>query len=190
MLGASWLSNPATDTAHANVTGAALTVAKGADKTSGGLGTVINYTLSYATSEYYSALATDGADARSRPPARRPGLRHHDRGARTDSIQHNSGRIDGRHVDRRRGRQHKRRTISFAAHVDTNWEDPGYAGDPIVSGDSMVNNVDISGVASDNVEPGAPEIPTTSADSVGFSTHLPSINKYMLRPGTGTWSRT
>ncbi|MDO9175582.1 MAG: hypothetical protein Q7V62_12320, partial [Actinomycetota bacterium] len=59
-LGASWLSNPATDTAHANVTGAALTVNKSADKTSGGLGTSINYTLNYATSEYYSAIATDG----------------------------------------------------------------------------------------------------------------------------------
>jgi uncharacterized repeat protein (TIGR01451 family)/fimbrial isopeptide formation D2 family protein len=188
-LGASWLSNPATDTAHANVTGAALTVAKGADKTSGGLGTVINYTLTYATSEYYSTLATgaltpihdhlpDGQvfDTMTAVPA-------------PDSIQHNSdGSTDvtwtvGAVANTSGG------TISFAAHVATNWEDPGYAGDPIVSGDSMVNNVDISGVASDNVDPVRPEVLTTSADSVGFSTHLPSINKYMLDPGTSTWSK-
>jgi len=36
--------------------------------------------------------------------------------------------------------------IKFSTVVGTNWQEPSYAGDPIVSGDSMVNHVDISGV--------------------------------------------
>ena len=59
-LQGSWLSIPATDSATANVTGAALTIAKGGTPSSGGLGTVIDYTLTYATSQYYSAVATQG----------------------------------------------------------------------------------------------------------------------------------
>ena len=60
VLEGSWLSSPATDTAQANVTGAALTISKGGSPSSGGLGTVIDYTLTYATSQYYSAVATQG----------------------------------------------------------------------------------------------------------------------------------
>ena len=188
-LSSSWKSNPATDSATADVTGAALTVAKSSDKTSGGLGTVINYTLTYATSEYYSAIASgdltlvhdhlpDGQVFTTSTANPAPLSVLHNPDGSTDitwtvgAVANTSGGA-----------------ITFSAEVGTKWEQPSYAGDPIVSGDSMVNSCDISGVASDSVNPSATPIPTTSSASVGFSTHLPSINKRMLDPTSGTWSQ-
>ncbi len=189
VLEGSWLSSPATDTAQASVTGAALTISKGGSPSSGGLGTVIDYTLTYATSQYYSAVATQGLvlvhdhlpdgqvlDTSTIVPA-------------PSSITTNTdGSTDitwtvGPVANTSGG------TITFKAVVDNQWEQPAYALDPIVSGDSMTNTADIHGICQDEVDLARPLLDTTTNVSAGFSTSLPTIEKYMSDPRTGTLAK-
>ncbi len=188
-LEGSWLSNPATDTAQTNVTGAALTISKGGTPGSGGLGTVIDYTLTYATSQYYSAVATQGLvlvhdhlpdgqifETATANPA-------------PSSIQHNSdGSTDitwtvGAVANTSGG------AITFKATVGEEWQQPAYRLDPIVSGDSMTNTADIHGICLDEVDTARPLLDTTTNVSAGFSTSLPTIEKYMSDPKTGTLAK-
>ena len=129
-----------------------LTIAKGGTPSTGGLGTVIDYTLTYATSQYYSAVATQGlvlvhdhlpdgqifeTSTANPVPA---------------SIQHNSdGSTDitwtvGAVANTSGG------AITFKATVGNRWEQPAYRLDPIVSGDSMTNTADIRGAVQDEVD--------------------------------------
>ncbi len=191
-LQGSWLSSPATDTANASVTGAALTVAKSSDKTTGGLGTIINYTLTYTTSQYFSAIATtdsvlvhdhlpDGQilDTSSVNPAASAITTNTD--GSTDitwtvgAVANTSGGST---------------PITFSAKVADNWEQPSYAGDPIVSGDSMTNNVDIRGECVDEVNGTHTNVLTSSNSSVGFATSLPKIFKQMKDPADGLWKQS
>ena len=174
------------DSDSAAVEGTYITIDKSGTPGTGGHGTIVDYTLTYATSEYYTADAIVVTDtlpdgmtyvAGSASPA-------------PSSVTPNAdgttvlvwdavpvlGTTDGG-------------SITFQASVDTSWEQPGYAGEPIRAGDSMTNVAELASDWHDQVKP-----PRSGSDvlvasvSAGLSTGLPAIDKAVWDPDLGMWT--
>lgn len=174
-----------TDSDSASVEGAYITIDKSGTPSTGGYGTVVEYTLTYATSEYHTAdglVVTDTlpdgltyvVGSASTPPT---SVTHEPDGATVlvwSSLPPLATTGHG--------------AITFRATVDTTWEQPGHAGEPIRAGDSMRNAARLATDWYDQVDTDRTGSDTLVAEvAATLDTGLPAIDKAVWDPDTGTW---
>lgn len=175
-----------TDSDTASVEGVYITIDKSGTPTSGGYGTVVDYSLTYATSQYYTAdtivlsdRLPDGMSYVAGSASVVPTTVTHNADGTTDIVwdvitplgQTDSG------------------TIAFQATVDTTWEQAAYAGQPIRAGDSMTNHAELAAAWYDQVKvPRAGNDILVAEVSAGLTTGLPGIDKSVWDPDSGTWT--
>lgn len=175
-----------TDSDSASVEGVYITIDKSGSPSTGGYGTVVDYTLTYATSQYYTAdtiIVTDtlpdgmtyAAGSASVPPT---SVTHNADGTTVIvwDVLNPLGMTGGG-------------TITFKATVDTTWEQAAYAGQPIRAGDSMTNRAELGANWYDQVKPPRAGDDVLVAEvSAGLSTGLPAIDKSVWDPDLGIWT--
>ena len=194
-LAATYQGAPAADSASSPVTGAYLTIAKSATPGSGGNGTVVDYTLTYSASQYYSIVkhAPDSITVTDILP---DGQSYNDDAVPAPtSVLPNP--LDGTTTITWDGAalsalaQGGAATIAFSATVDDIWRGPVIGGLPVIAGDSLTNTADISGEWHDEIDPSRTDGTSTSHASAGFSTSVPRVTKQVEDPtGSGTWVQT
>jgi len=191
-LTATYQGTPVSDAAHASVTGAYLTIAKSASPTSGGNGTVVTYTLTCSSSEYYDIVNQPSAAITVTDTL--PDGQSYDHDAVPAPISVTPNPADGtveltwNLADLAHSAA---ATITFSATVDHVWRGPVNGGLPIIAGDGITNRCDVAGVWQDQVDGTRPDGTSTSSAAAHFSTSLPLVNKQVEDPlGSGTWLQT
>lgn len=176
---------------ESSVTAAYATVSKSGSISHGGNGDVIDYAITYTTSEYYEIL-DDDVDANTssitlhdllpdgqtfNDNANPPQTAFIENGDGTTDIYWNSSILDGLdHSDSF--------TVTFSATVDDFWNN----GEPIVGADHMSNVVDSHGEWSDLVDVDRENGMTDSSASAGFGMTTPQITKEVEDPlNPGNW---
>lgn len=177
-----------TDAESESVTGAYVTVDKAGAPATGGHGTVIDYTLEYHTSQYYAA---DTLELRDTLP---DGTTYVD-GSAVPAPTSVAPQPDGTTLIVWSGLPAlgttDSGTVTFSATVDTTWERPEFAGEPVRAGDSMTNVAEMSAVWYDQVAPGRSEEDLLVATvSAALETGLPEISKQVWNPVTSSWAET
>lgn len=178
-----------TDSDSASVEGTYITIDKSGTPSTGGYGTTVNYTLTYTTSQYYTADTIEVTDTlpdgmtytgvTGATPA--PTSVTHNADGTTDIVWTGLPALtttDGT-------------TLTFDATMDTNWEGAPYTNEPIRAGDSLKNVAILGSNWYDQVNP-----PRNGSDvlvaqvEAGLSTGLPAISKQVWDPDLGIWTDT
>jgi fimbrial isopeptide formation D2 family protein/uncharacterized repeat protein (TIGR01451 family) len=180
-----------TQSKESSVTAAYATVSKSGHISRGGNGDVINYTLTYTTSEYYDILDDDTDDNNSSITLHDllpDGQTYNDDASPTESsfttngdgttdIYWNSSVLDA--LD-----NSDSFNVTFSATVDETWNDST----PIVGADSMSNSVDSHGEWDDQVDTSRANGMTDSSASANFFMSTPQITKEVEDPDNpGSW---
>lgn len=177
--------NLATQSSDASVTAGYATVNKTGHIAQGGNGEVINFTLTYTTSEYYDIIDDDTDDNDSSITLHDllpDGLTYNDNANPepsslivnsdgTTDLYWNSSVLDGlAHSDSF--------TVTFSATVDDFWDD----GAPIVGADYISNTVESRGEWDDLVDTNRDNAITQSSASAGYALATPKITKEVEYP--------
>ncbi|MFN8469217.1 MAG: hypothetical protein U0X20_26920, partial [Caldilineaceae bacterium] len=182
-------STPADD-APAVVTAEILTVQKSASPSVVGIGGTVNFALNYYVSEYYtvtngllvdvlpdgmtyvdgSASMTPAAVAIDEPLAGQTTI--------TWTLPA-TATVPG-----------AARAVTFQARVDQTYEAAPLAGQPVVSGDRLTDQVTAAGDWQDAVAPGRLGTLTPDTARATVSTRMPAFDKKVLDPLTNQWSST
>jgi len=157
----------------------------------GGPGSEVDYALTYYTSQYYAVAATASVLVTDTLPdglTYKPGssvpaplsVTHHPDG--TTDIVWVRPPIEAS----------SSAGIAFTASVDTTYEAPALADQPVRSGDSFTNRAVYDTVWDDLVNTGRPNnrtVTTASSASASFSEPLPSVLKQVWDPKASSWSK-
>lgn len=178
-----------TDSDSASVEGTYITISKSGTPDTGGYGTIVDYTLTYATSQYYTADTIEITDTLP------DGLSFVSVTGTTTvptSVTHNAdGTTDLVWSGLPAMGQTGSNSLHFQASMDTTWENAPYAGQPIRAGDFMTNTAILSSNWYDQVKPPRNGNDTLVASvSAGLSTGLPEITKDVWDPELGSWTDT
>ncbi len=177
-----------TDSDSADVEGVYVTIDKSGTPSTGGYGTTVTYTLTYATSQYYTA---DNIVVSDTLP---DGMTYVPASASTSPtvFGHNADGTTDISWDMPPLGQTEQGTITFQATVDTNWEGAPYADQPIRAGDYMTNHAELAADWHDQVNARDGSDVLVAEVSAGLSTGLPSIEKSVWDPdlngGLGDWT--
>jgi len=179
-------STPADD-APAQITAEILTVHKGASPSVVGVGTEVAFSLGFFVSEYYVVsnavlvdVLPDGmtyVDGSASLVPRSVDVNTSDLGQTTITWDLPvTSTIPG-----------AASAVTFKAKVDATYESPALAGQPIVSGDRLTNQVTASGEWQDVVD--ATRLGTLTPDTsrATVSTRMPTFDKKVFDPATGQW---
>ncbi len=179
------------DTDSASVEGTYMTIDKGGSPSSGGYGTIIDYTLTYVTSQYFTADTLTVTDTLP------DGLTYAGVTGGTPAPASVTPNPDGTTViiwgptELAALGTTDGAVLTFQASMDTTWERAPYAGQPIRAGDSMTNTAKLAGTWYDQVKP-----PRTDSDvlvatvNAALSTGLPGIEKAVWDPDLSMWTDT
>lgn len=176
-----------TDSATERVTGAYVTLSKSGTPRTGGHGTVVNYTLTYHTSQYYRAdelmlhdTLPDGMTYVDGSASRTPTSVTHNSDGTTDIVWENLPAMA----------PSENASVTFQARVDTQWENAPHTGEPIRAGDYMTNTAQMHGEWIDQVlDRSEPDHLVAEVDA-GLSTGLPPIEKAVWDPVAAVWTDT
>lgn len=174
-----------TDSATERVTGAYVTLSKSGTPATGGHGTVVNYTLTYHTSQYYTArdlvmrdTLPDGMTYVAGSASRTPTSVTHNADGTTEIVWDPLPTMDPASTA----------SITFQATVDSQWEAAPHAGEPVRAGDSMSNHASMHGEWDDTIlDRSEPDHLVAEVDA-RLSTGLPPIEKQVWDPRTSTWT--
>ncbi|MDA3935527.1 MAG: hypothetical protein PF636_01495, partial [Actinomycetota bacterium] len=182
-----------TDSDSAAVEGTYITINKSSTSETGtlsavGYGAEINYTLTYATSQYYTADSIDVTDTLP------DGLTYVVGSASIEPssvTEYSDGTTDIVWAGLPALGQTEGSTITFKATMDSTWQDPAYVDQPIRAGDSMTNVAILGSNWHDQVNPPRNGVDVLVASvSAGLATGLPEISKEVWDPALGAWTDT
>jgi len=191
-LTADFQGTPAIDSANASVTGAYLTIGKGADVSTGGNGTEVTYTLTYSASEYYDIL--EHADPESivvRDTL--PNGMTYVAGSASPVPSSITANLDGTTDlvwggDALDALDHGQNgSVVFRAVVDETWSG-ALSPLPIVAGDALTNSCSIAGWWQDLIDPDRANSTSDAASTTTFSTGKPGVQKDMQTPDIAVWT--
>jgi fimbrial isopeptide formation D2 family protein/uncharacterized repeat protein (TIGR01451 family) len=185
-LNALYFGTPYSDSKVSHITAAYLTIQKGASLSVVGNGTVVSYTLTYYSSEYYniSDITVHDliADGQTFNQDATPGHTSFSENIDGTTDIYWSPSILSNLPSTGSG------TVTFSSTVDDNWEQVPISGEPIRAGDALSNSVDIVGTWNDEVD--LSRIPQESTSSAGSDlvTATPTITKKVEDPSNpGNW---
>ncbi|MEM7536899.1 MAG: FG-GAP-like repeat-containing protein [Chloroflexota bacterium] len=187
-------STPADDE-PVRVTAEYLTVSKGASPNVVGIGSTVDYTINYYVSEYYTLTNVVLEDVLP------DGTTYVDGSASLEPVSvitNTPGAGETTiiwHIDPANTTPGSSGSVAFQATVDATYERAPYAGQPVVSGDSLTNRVTISDDWADDVaddlggEFGHSRTGTVTPDTsyATVTTRMPTFSKQVRDPITGNW---
>ncbi|MBP7962300.1 MAG: DUF11 domain-containing protein [Caldilineaceae bacterium] len=164
-----------------------LTVSKGASPKVVGIDTVVDYTLHFYVSEYYTVTNSVLMDVLP------DGMEYVKNGATIDpaSIEKDSPG-DGQttliwKLDPATTLPGKSGVVTFKAKVNEKYQAKPYNEDPLVSGDSLTNRVTIYGDWQDVIQPSRSGTTTSHSATATVSTRMPTFGKEVYNPQTSQW---
>ncbi|PID51980.1 MAG: hypothetical protein CR972_04250 [Candidatus Moraniibacteriota bacterium] len=175
------------------VVAAYATVEKSQSITHGGNGDTINYTITYAASEYYDILDDDVDDNTA-------SITIHDLLPDGQTFNNDASPAESSYISNANGtadiywnssvlngmNHSADMTITFSADVNNQWN----GGDTIVAADNMTNNVYSHGEWDDIVDTSRPNDVTNSESTAEFGMTTPLITKEVEDPANpGTWEK-
>ncbi len=153
-----------------------------------GIGTTINYSLTYYVSEYYDLenvvivdVLPDGTSYVPNSASMTPVSVEHDTpGDGQTRITWEIPAADTEHGESA--------TITFQATVDETYERAPYTGMPVVSGDSLTNTATISDDWTDLITQGRTGTVIPDSSSYTVQTRMPAFTKQVKNNETGQWT--
>lgn len=170
------------DTYNCRVTGAYATIEKAADPGTVGNGSIITYTISYYTSQYYSIDQIEIIDIIPDGQKYVPGSASITPDQIEENLLEGTTTLIWNSLTEPMAAS-ENRTIVFQTEVQETWVNPPFSRENIVSGDRMTNQVCLAASWHDQIDPERPAGETASSASASVTTVMPYIDKHVSLDG-------